>query len=221
MLTERGPAIQDGWGHDRQDPHEPPPLNQLRASVGRQTHSIHFAIQPASSLTFHGVGVGLLALLARRQRGRRHEHHERAIHPHAGDRRGQEQVDVLDKAQGPVRAGGGQEDYVAGDRRRLLWPASAVGWQITGWSRRGTRACTSSRPAPHSVYGCRTTGSASTPSAGRLPRSCRCSSTWPTARQRQHQQRPARAARHRSAAAHHRPTPSAIGRSPGAPPRCP
>jgi hypothetical protein len=51
-----------------------------------------------------------------RPRRRRVEHAGRPVHPHAGDRGGQEQVDVPHEAQRPVRAGARLDHNVAGDR---------------------------------------------------------------------------------------------------------
>jgi hypothetical protein len=76
---------------------------------------------------------------AGRQGRRRLEHAGRPVPPHAGDRGGQEQVDVPHEAQRPVWGGGGHEDDVAGDRRRLLASIHHVlRWQIgrVGFNRR-------------------------------------------------------------------------------------
>ncbi len=93
-----------------------PPSGQLRAPLGRQIHSIHFAIPPASSMTFLASAYAFWHRAQAAKGRRRLEHAGLPVHPHAGDGGGQEQVDVLREAQGPW----GLEDDVAGDRRRLL-----------------------------------------------------------------------------------------------------
>jgi hypothetical protein len=83
-------------------------------------HLFHPNRQPARLLDGPpGPCVGLLAAFAPSEGRRRLEHDGVLVHPHAGDGVGQEQVDVGNEAQGPVRAGAGQ---------KTTWPVSDGDW---------------------------------------------------------------------------------------------
>jgi hypothetical protein len=98
-------------------------------SHSRSCHPLHPPRDPARVLDDFRASARLLAPRARRQGRRRLEHAGRPVHPHAGYRGGEEQLDVGHQAQSPVRAGAGQEDDVA--NHRMPGPRSHVlRWQI-------------------------------------------------------------------------------------------